>query len=228
MIVIKKDFVNENTESFCSKGRILTSGKAYFIQDEYGNIVYGGKKCAESLSNTDLTQIPDLTRSLISNHEGRIGGRCGGTGNKQIDTKKSKAITYLMLRVETLHDFKYLSKSLSNPILQKYYQEYQQNHDLSDDAIIHILNIENKLSLGMHKKLSLKNLSTCHAYGYLMKRILAHLEEQYNQDGIMFINNLLEGLHNYCSLTDRQIYGLSRWQQYLPEDLRDAKLKKFL
>ena len=102
MIVLKKDFVNENEKSYC-KDRRLSSGKAYYLQKDNGDIVYGGKKCAEYYSNTDLSQIPDLTKSLIARHDGRTttggGTNAGGTQN---DMSKSKAISYILLREEKL------------------------------------------------------------------------------------------------------------------------------
>ena len=57
MYVLKKDFVDENTESYCAKGKKLSSGKAYFLQDKNGNIHFGGKQCAEIHGTNDLSQI---------------------------------------------------------------------------------------------------------------------------------------------------------------------------
>lgn len=147
MKVIRKDFVNEYTESFCGSGKRLASGKAYVMIDSYGNEVYAGKKCAILHSDTDLTQIPDLTKSLISSLKGtNRRGKRGETNNGQQDTRKSRALTYLLLREEKLLEFKNLGNSLSYDVLQSYYQTYQVNHDLSDNTIEHILNIENKTS----------------------------------------------------------------------------------
>jgi len=227
MIVLKKDFVNENEKSYC-KGRRLSSGKAYYLQKDNGNIVYGGKQCAEYYSNTDLSQIPDLTKSLIARHEGTTttggGTNVGGTQN---DMSKSKAISYILLREEKLSEFKYANKSLSYSVLNEYYQNYQENNDLLDDEVKHILNIEKMSAEHTKKKMSLQNLSTCYAYQYILGRTLDYLEQKNNEDGIKYINGMIDGLHNYCSLTTNQINGLSKWLQFLPEELKKVKLKEF-
>jgi len=227
MIVLKKDFVNENEKSYC-KGRRLSSGKAYYLQKDNGDIVYGGKQCAEEYSNTDLSQIPDLTKSLIARHDGTITTG-GGTsvGSTQNDMSKSKAISYILLREEKLSKFKYANKSLSYTILNEYYQNYQENNDLLDHEVKHILNIEKKSAENTNKKMSLQNLSTCYAYQYILERTLDYLEQKNNQDGIKYINGMIDGLHNYCSLTSNQINGLSKWLQFLPEELKKTKLKEF-
>jgi len=224
MIVLKKDFVHEDTESFCAKGKKLSSGKAYYLKDMNGNIHYGGKQCAEKHATNDLSQIPDLTKSLIARHDGNstVGGS-GGTGGGQDNTEKSKAITYILLREEKLLHYTLGGKSISYNILEGYYKTYQKDNDLPDSAVNHILNIEKKSI----KRLSLKNLLNSHAYQYILERTLDHLTQKGNSKGMKFINDLLDGLTHYCSLTDSQIDGLSKWLQYLPKDLREAKLKDF-
>ena len=225
MKVIKKDFVNENTISFCGKGRKLSSGTAYFLLKPNGEIVYGGKQCAQENSNTDLSQIPDFTKSLFSRREGstRIGSKTNLETTRN-DLNKSKALTYILLREEKLSEFKYYSKSLSFDVLQKYYETYKETCDLTQDAVNHIMNIEKKLS---GKKLSLKNLSTCYAYEYVLERTLVHLEKKSNEDGIKYVKSLRKYLYEKCNLTISQIEGLSKWLKYLPKDLAEAKLEKF-
>lgn len=228
MIAIKKDFVHEYTESVCGKGKKLSSGKAYFLKNSDGNIVYGGEKCAKELSNTNLRRIPDFTKSLISNQEStKKGSGNKGSNQSQYDTNKSRAITYVFLREEKLAKFRYFNMSLSYSTLQKYYQSYQERNDLSDDEIRHILNIEKIASDKTQKRMSLQNLSTCYAYEYILERTLVYLEKNNNEDGIKFINSLIKALYKYCRLTENQICGLSRWLQFLPRDLREAKLKNF-
>ncbi len=227
MIVLKKDFVNENEKSYC-KGRRLSSGKAYYLQKNNGDIVYGGKQCAEEYSNTNLSQIPDLTKSLIARHDGTTtaGGNTGINGT-QNDMSKSKAISYILLREEKLSKFKYVNKSLSYTILNEYYQNYKKNNDLLYGEIKHILNIEKKSAKNTKNKMSLQNLSTCYAYQYILERTLDYLEQKNNQDGIKYIKGMIHGLQDYCSLTNNQINGLSKWLQFLPEELKKAKLKEF-
>jgi hypothetical protein len=224
MIVLKKDFVHEDTESFCAKGKKLSSGKAFYLKDINGNIHYGGKQCAEKHATNDLSQIPDLTKSLIARHDGHsTEGGSGRTDGEQNNTEKSKAITYILLREEILSHYTLSGKGISYSILEGYYKIYQKDNDLPKNTVNHILNIEKKST----KRLSLKNLLNCHAHQYILERTLDHLTQKGNVKGIKFINDLLDGLTQYCSLTDKQIDGLSKWLQYLPKDLSEAKLKKF-
>ena len=224
MIVLKKDFVHEDTESFCAKGKKLSSGKAFYLKDMNGIIHYGGKQCAEKYATNDLSQVPDLTKSLIARHDGHSTvGSSGGNYREQNNTEKSKAITYILLREEKLSHYTLGGKGISYNILKKYYDVYQKDNDLPNNAVNHILNIEKKST----KRLSLNNLLNCYAYQYILERTLDYLTQKDNLKGIEFINDLLGGLTHYCSLTDKQIDGLSKWLQYLPKDLKEAKLKKF-
>jgi len=229
MKIVKKDFVPEDTDSYCAKGHKLSSGKAYFMETGNGHIVYGGKQCAEKHSNTDLSQIPDLTKSLVSRTEGatRNDGITANRKNAHNNLDKPKAIAYIILREEKLISFQYRNKSLSQVTLQKYYEKYKQGEDLSDDEVKHILNLEKIAAKKTKAKMSLKNLSTCYAYQYLLERTLVYLDIKNNTAGITFVNSLINSLHDYCSLTNKQIEGLARWLQFLPKDLAESKLKQF-
>jgi hypothetical protein len=223
MIVIKKDFVPEDTESYCNK-RVLSSGKAYFLQDNFGNIHYAGKQCAEQYSNTNLSLIPDLTKSLISNKEGsHSGGGSSAGGSSTVDNSEAVAITYILLREEKLNDFQFGEKSLSYTVLKSYYEKYTLDKKLETKDVQHILNIEKKAPVS----LSLKNLSTCYAYQFILERTLNYLRINDNKKGIIFIDGLIEYLKKNCKLSIKQIEGLNNWLQYLPQDLRESKLKSF-
>ncbi len=217
MKTIKKDFVAEDTPSYCNN-RPLSSGKAYYLEDSNGNIYYGGKTCAEKHTNTDLTQIPDLTKSLINNVAGHGGGGRGGIGSGTINHDKSLAITYLILREEKL---------LSYPFIQKFkfqkltdlYNKYITNEDLAEQEVKNVLfYIDN--SKGFNDKLSLKNLETCYAYDYIIERALTHVNNR------AFIEGLLSDLQNKCTLTNAQINGLGRWLENLPQ-MEDCHLRNF-
>lgn len=229
MRIIKKDFVDENTESYCSKGHKLSSGTAYYMQAKDGTIYFGGKQCAESNGRNSLKDVPDLTKSLVSlaTTNGGSGGGGGGGDKPATDQKKSLAISYLLLREELLHDFKLNGRPLSIPSLTNYYISYQDIGDLSDQQINHILNIEKYSVNNINSKLSLKNLSTCHAYKFILERTAAHLQQKNNIDGVTFIDSLIRYLKSHCHLTEGQVKGLDKWIQFLPIDLRKAKLKSF-
>jgi len=225
MKIIKKDFVNENQESYCAKGHKLSSGTAYYMQAKDGTIYYGGKQCAETHGTNDLRDVPDLTKSLVSlGTKSTSGGGGGGTTDEQI---KSAAIAYLLLREELLHDFTIDGCPLSFKTLTNYYTSYRDTGDLSDEDVNHILNTERFVSNKRDIKLSLKNLSTCHAYKFILNRTAAHLNKKGNVDGVKFVDSLMSFLKSNCYLTEGMIKGLSNWIKYLPADLRNAKLRGF-
>lgn len=228
MKIIKKDFVSEDTESYCGTGRKLSSGTAYYMQDENGLIHYGGRHCAEMHGTNDIKDVPDLTKSLVSLASPHSGT---GTGTKadteSSEQKKSLAIAYLLLREELLHDFNIKNISISCKTLRNYYNTYQQTGDLSNKEVNHILNIELHATNKINKRLSLKNLSTCHAYNFILKRVRSILNNKNNKQGILFVDSLQEFLHSNCYLSQKQIHGLNQWIQYLPHDLKNAKLKNF-
>lgn len=227
--IIKKDFVNENTESFCAKGHKLSSGTAYYMKSKDGTICYGGKQCAEIHGVNNLKDVPDLTKSLVSLGTGTQngGGNNSNSNGLSEERKKSLAISYLLLREELLNDFRLNNRSLSYKSLNEYYNYYVENDDLSEKQISHILNLENYSSQKIDSKLSIKNLSTCHAYKFILDRTEAHLGESDNQEGILFVQGLRAYLLARCTLKPKQIIGLNNWIQYLPKDLREAKLKDF-
>jgi hypothetical protein len=225
--IIKKDFVHENTESFCAKGHKLSSGTAYYIQSEDGTIHFGGKKCAEAHGTNNLKDVPDLTKSLISLGTGSQTGGGGNSGVVSDERKKSLAISYLLLREELLNDFRLNNKTLSSKKINEYYNYYIENDDLDEKKINHILNLENYFSKNVDVKYSIKNLSTCHAYKFILDRIEAHLSKNEKEDGIKFVQSLRAYLLTRCTLQPKQVIGLHNWIQYLPKDLREAKLKSF-
>lgn len=226
MLIIKKDFVNENTISCCGKGKKLSSGTAYYMKSTDGMIHYGGKKCAESLASNNINSVPDLTKSLISMTTSSKPVSSGGSGERQEENRRAIAIAYLLLREELLKDFKCKERSLSHETLSSYYDDYKRG-ELGDDAVDHIISIENYVSTKIEYKLSLRNLSTCHAYNFILNRVLAHLTLKSNEKGISYVSSLKTYLETNCTLTDSQVEGLKRWVEYLPRELRDAKLLKF-
>ena len=225
MRILKKDFVNEDTESYCG-GRRLSSGTAYFMQTENGAIVYGGKTCAEQHGDNDLRDVPDLTKSLIALRDGgnTVGGHGGGNGEER---NYSLAVAYLLLREERLDEFRLNGSSISYNKLNEYYQYYQENRTLEESQVNHILNLESYAVQNIDAKLSLKNLATCHAYRFILSRIYAYLEGENNTDGMAFITSLQNYLSTRCTLTSGQVDGLRNWLPYLPEGLREARLKEF-
>jgi hypothetical protein len=225
MRILKKDFVDENTESYCSKGHRLSSGTAYYIQDENGDIHYGGTHCAKTLGVNDIKSVPDLTKSLVAlGKNGQSGGSGGGSTGETNSSQIPAAIGYLLLREELLSYFRYNGRSLSYHVLNRFYQDYIRTGTISESDAAYIMNIEAKV---FSPKLSFANLATCHAYAFILDRTFAHLEAQDKQGGMEFISSLKQYLSTHCTLQSAQVEGLKNWIQYLPEDLRKAKLKRF-
>ncbi|WP_297811973.1 hypothetical protein [uncultured Helicobacter sp.] len=221
MRVIKRDFVNPDTPSYCDN-RKLTSGKAYFLLDSAGRIFKAGEQCAKQHSQTDLSSVPDLTTSLLVNSTKDKHDYSSRLNSKQqkLD-KKSQALTYLLLREEKLKELGF--ENISYNTLQSYYQEYKNNYDLSEEAVNHIYNILN--SPNIPKKFSLLNLSTCYAYYYKMEKALQCL----NQEQSVYIDSLLKYLKKDYSLTKPQIDGLAKWFEHINcKEIKEAKLKNFM
>ena len=122
-----------------------------------------------------------------------------------------------------MNEYKFKVKSLSYSVLKSYFDKYKTDKNLEIKDIQHIINIEKKAPIS----LSLNNLSTCYAYEFILERTLNHLKINYNEKGILFVDGLIEYLKKNCKLSIKQIEGLKNWLQYLPQDLRESKLKSF-
>ncbi len=226
MKIIKKDFVDENTESYCAKGHKLSSGTAYFMQAKEGTIHFGGKQCAETHGTNNLKDIPDLTKSLVSLTAHTTSGG-GGGGKASEGNEKAIAVAYLLLRQELMSDFRLNKRPISHDNLREHYESYRETGELSESAVRHIVRTESYVAKNIDEKLSLNNLSTCHAYKFILDRTSAHLRAKSKTDGVDFVASLKRYLLANCTLTPGQISGLKRWIQYLPNDLKNAKLKDF-
>lgn len=229
MKILRKDFVPEDTESYCG-GRRLSSGTAYYMQDSNGKIHFGGKQCAEKHGENDWRDVPDLTMALksLTTHtveNSQTNHSKKATSSK--DDRKLKALDYLILRAVKLKDFSIEKRKLSYTKLDEYYLLYQENGELDDDIITHILNMENYAKEKINRRLSLPNLLTCYAYKYILERVLVHLQKKGNNEGEQFITSLQSYLSTHCYLTEKQISGLKNWLQFLPKELREAKLESF-
>lgn len=222
MIAIKKDFVPENTRSYCGNG-LLDSGKAYYMKDNNGIIHYGGKTCAERETNTDLTILPDLTKALINNVAGNQGNQ-GGNGNNGTPTitDKSSAITYLVLREEKLVNWLFIQNYRFTQ-LTDLYNNYIQNNDLTQQEVSSVLFYINNSVTNHDSKLSLSNLENCYAYKYIFERALNRTN---NVTTINFIQSLQTQLENNATLSTNQTNGLHISLQYLPQ-MQNCNLRLF-
>lgn len=223
MIALKIDFVPENTLSYC-KNKDLTSGKAYYMEDSLGNIVYGGKICAEKYATNDLLIIPDLTKSLVkkNSYTGTGGTTRGGSRGIAIDHDKSNAISYLVLREEKLKNYPLLKKYSSSKITELY-NNYILNNDLTDDEVKRVFFYENNSANNFDRRLSFKNLLTCYAYEYIFDRALELL---YSKKKLETVGSLKDYMFKNMKLSDSQIKLLDSIKDVLPQ-LDECELKKF-
>lgn len=220
MKILKRDFVENNIRSI--DNRALPSGKAYFIQDESGNISYASKDRVKlDFPDTDIRTIIDLTNGLIKiyNHNGGGGGN-GGNRERPLDLgtiELNKAIKYLMYTQEKLGNF---SGYNSNNFLRSVYDYYIINNTLSQRQVEVVLGIEQQIP-----KYSLLNLDTCYAYEYKIKRSIAVLAN--NTPGIEYMESMLNQLYAKLYLSENQINGIKKWFEFLTEDLRNTELTPF-
>ncbi|ANV97733.1 hypothetical protein BBW65_02445 [Helicobacter enhydrae] len=214
----KKDFVPPNTKSICNN-RTLTSGKAYFLFDKDTGKFFGyaGKECVSQYTNTDLSTIPDLTKSLLVNFEKNIKTVGNKTNHQSVNKNKDRAdaITYLLLRQEVMSEF----NGIKYDVLENYYKTYMKSLELLDDAVRHILNIEKKLP-----KFRLNHLLTCYAYEYKIGVAMEYVAEEKKE----FLKSIQSHLRNHYTLSKEQINGLKKWFQFIKcKEIREAKLQRF-
>lgn len=221
MKILRKDFVPIGTTSYCNK-RLLTSCKAYILEDIEGRQFYAGLVCIKKhFSDVKLEDIPDLTHSLIYNNDYVID-KSNSKINSQIDKNKNtdltKAISYLLFREECLLKYQLINNYKFHK-LTKLYKAYKINATLSTAEIKEVLICEIK-SRKLNKRLSLKNLSTIYAYEFILKSTLVHEKDS------KFIKSLLQYLENNGYLTNSQIEGLSKYLNRIPE-MKNSKLREF-
>lgn len=220
MKILKRDFVENDIRSI--DNRPLPSGKAYFIQDESGNISYASReRVIIDFPDTDIRTIIDLTNGLITiyNHNGGGGGN-GGNRARHLDLgtiKLNKSITYLIYTQEKMGNFSGYSR---NDFLKSVYDYYIKNNTLSQRQVEVVLDIEQQIP-----KYSLPNLETCYAYEYKIKRSIQVLAE--NESGIKYMESMLEQLYAKLYLSENQINGINNWFKFLTEDLRTTELTPF-
>jgi len=220
---IKYDFISEDTPSCCG-GRNLSSGKAYYLRDNKGDLHYGGKKCASDHSNTNLSLIPDFTTSLISLTKNTATSssskRSNIIKNQSYTSDLSKALTYMFLRQDRMEHF---TKDLGYNVLEVFMTEYKTTGSLEGSSVERILTLEQNAP----KVFSLQNLSTCLATDFIIERSLYHLKLSEPESDLKFLVSIQEWLRKHCNLTDPQVHGVNKWMKWLPDELKLAKLKPF-
>ncbi|MBK2266884.1 hypothetical protein [Francisella philomiragia] len=225
MKLIKKDFIPSRVKSVC--GRDLPSGKAFYIDTDNG-VQYGSDDYVrKNFSNEERLATIDFTTSMIASFDRDVRVNTNNNSeeltNKQKNRDRYKAIVYMFLHEEKMPAFAF---SKDNLFLTGVYNHYKEKNFLSNRQVEIILKIERDFREVISKEYrikTLKNLLTCYAYEYKIKRALEVLDDDKKE----YMNSMLENLYKNLYLTDNQVEGMFKWFQYLPKDLAEAKLKEF-
>ena len=224
MKLIKKDFIPSGAKSILDYP--LPSGKAYYIETVNG-IEYGSDSYVrEKFDPEERLKIIDFTSGMIASFEKKIMftiNKGVASSNNQKNTDRYKAILYIYLHEEKMNKFN-LSKC--NKFLTSIYKHHQDKGFLSDKQVEAVLKIEQNQRRIIKKEFkikTLKNLLTCYAYEYKIKRALEVLDDDKKE----YMDSMLVNLYENLYLTDNQIIGMFNWFQILPKDLSETKLKQF-
>ncbi|MGQ4005166.1 hypothetical protein QIW49_01600 [Francisellaceae bacterium CB300] len=224
MKLIKKDFIPSGAKSILDYP--LPSGKAYYIETVNG-IEYGSDSYVrEEFEPEERLKIIDFTSGMIASFEKKIIftiNKGGASSNNQKNTDRYKAILYIYLHEEKMNKFN-LPKC--NKFLTSIYKHHQDKGFLSDKQVEAVLKIEQNQRRIIKKEFktkTLKNLLTCYAYEYKIKRALEVLDDDKKE----YMDSMLVNLYENLYLTDNQIIGMFNWFQFLPKDLSETKLKQF-
>lgn len=172
--VIRKDFTHA-ASVVCALGcgRHITSGVAFVVQDENGNVGFAGSTCVRGTRNYDalIGTIPNFTSStFIANLNAGAGGGNGGGGNAggyAVDNRQI-AITYLLLRFERLNHYGILRRT-NTGMLSQIYARYLLDHDISDADVNYLLACANNIT--NHMRFNLRNLMAFYNLDNLCKII---------------------------------------------------------
>ena len=225
MKILKRDFVPTGTISISK--RELTSGKAYFLQEnENEDIKYASKDyIKENYPNYDYNSIIDLTKGLIKtfNHKTGVNGGSGGNDPVDIKTRDLNIVhTYLILTQEKMRNFNGYNRNRHPDevkILLAVYNDICLNKELSQSQIDSVLKLEKN-----KKRYSLKNLYACYAYEYKIQIAIEILRKN-KSEGYMI--GMLDALHTFLYLTEGQVEGMKKWFKNLPKDLKETKFMEF-
>lgn len=220
MKLLKRDFIPSYVKSICE--RPLPSGKAYYIEINNETKYASPEYTRKHFSKKEIANIPDLTKGLIATFEKEndfIPFNENGGFISQKDIDKYNAILYIIYREEKMHNF---SMGEKNFTLKDFYYYYQERENLLDHQVKMILDIENEEK---SKRKSLKNLATCYAYEFKIKRALEVLNQREEDDSEL--QQLLQSLYENLKLTKSQIKTVKGFFKGLTDDLKDSKLQEF-
>ncbi len=171
--VIRKDFTHaDSIDCAFGCGHHITSGVAFVVQDENGNLGFSGSTCVRRAQNyTDIAYIPNFTSStFIQNVNGGGNGNMGGgnAGGQHVDDNRQIATTYLILRFERLSHYGILRRA-NIGMLTQIYARYQIDPQISEADINYLLTCANNVTA--YRKFNLRNLMAFYSLDSLCKII---------------------------------------------------------
>lgn len=172
--VIRKDFTHaDSVDCAFGCGHHITSGVAYVVQNENGDLGFSGSTCVRGAQNynVDIATIPNFTSStIIENLNGGGNGNGGGGGNAggYAADNRQIAITYLLLRFERLNHYGILRRT-NIGMLAQIYARYQMAPQIPDADINYLLVCANNVTT--HVRFNLRNLMAFYNLDNLCKII---------------------------------------------------------
>lgn len=169
--VIRKDFTHaDSVDCAFGCGHHITSGIAFVVQDEDGNLGFSGSTCVKRAQNyTDIAYIPNFTSStFIQNVNGGGNGGGGSAGGQHIADNCQIATTYLLLRFERLSHYAILRKA-NIRMLTQIYAKYQTDQKISEADINYLLTCANNVTA--YRKFNLRNIMAFYNLDNLCKII---------------------------------------------------------
>lgn len=208
-LIDRIDFVDNEPCHFCN--RRLKTNIAYILVGDEGEVP-SGPSCAKKNGSNHGNKIPDFTKaSLDIPDEDNVDedGQTTGTGTRSnTGGGKSKPsgfseLEYLRLRAEKLSGF----KDAMFPKLNEIYKKYKST-GLDESDVSYLANLIKKVTTEK-PLLSPKNLQTCYAYAFWLRRFL---EKKGEND---FASSVLSQLQQKLKLSESQIVAINKWFQHI-------------
>lgn len=224
---IRIDFTDTVKCQFCS--RLITSGKAIVVQDEFGTLSFSGPSCAQNKNVQNVVnpkeKIIDITKGCLLQEPTK-----NDKADKPIDVEQdnftsihddevhnyldSNAVNaYFTLRFGKLSHLNSIIKS------QKLNNIYH-NYELTGQISLKDENYIRKIMYGdSHPSHTYQNLQAVYAAEYWLQSFILHNPGR----DLNFIQDTLNQLRKKLTLTEKQIMGINNW--FKNSDGKMVKLK---
>ncbi|MCI5764958.1 hypothetical protein [Actinobacillus porcinus] len=224
---IRIDFTDTVKCQFCS--RLITSGKAIVVQDEFGTLSFSGPYCAQNKNGQNVVnpkeKLIDITKGCLL-HEPTKNDKT----DKPIDVEQdnftsihddevhnyldSNAVNaYLTLRFGKLS---HLNSIIKSQKLNDIYRNYELTGQISlkDENYIRMIMYGDAYPLYTYQ-----NLQAVYAAEYWLQSFIQHNPGS----DLNFIQDTLNQLRRKLILTEKQIMGINNW--FKNSDGKMVKLK---